>query len=129
MDARHHQSIRCQISVAPQLGESLDLGLVSEAIGGSCHIDHLASKYTEGLITIYARLKHRILWQLRVRSRFEGKLLFAIEREMGGYEMAGYLRKLYGSSPAVPTPGRDAPRRKWNQEFDGLAKNHGCIQD
>jgi hypothetical protein len=112
-------AIRCQLPVAPQLGEGLDLDFVNGATGGGAYyVDHIASEYTEGLITVYVHLKpgyfDPYLWQLRARARFEGKLPYNIEREMGEYEVQDYLRKLYGASPAVPVPNREAPRRHWS---------------
>lgn len=108
-------AIRCQLSVAPQLGEGLDLDFVSgDTGGGSYYVDHIASEYTEGLITIYVHLKpgyfDPYLWQLRARARFEGKLPFAIEREMGEYEVQDYLRKLYGAGPATVYSASTIPR-------------------
>lgn len=58
--------------------------------GGSYHVEHLASGYTKGVITIYVYLKpgyfNPYFWQLRAWARLEGKLPYGIEREMGEYE-------------------------------------------
>lgn len=102
-----------------QLGEGLDLDFVSGAIGGGTYYeDHITSDYTEGVITVYVRIKPSYLdphnWQQRARTRFEVKLPSTIERERDRYEVADYLRKLYAASPTVPTPSRDAPRRHFS---------------
>ena len=119
-------AIRCRLPATPQLGEGIELGFVSGFTGGDAYyVDRLLSEYTEDLITTYVYLKpgyyEPYLWQLRARARFEGKLSFAIEQEMGEYEMQNYLRSLYelapdaGAKTPEPLPRRGGQRRgKWN---------------
>jgi len=97
-------SIRCRLPATPQLGESIELGFISGATGGDTYyVDRILSEYTEGTIITYVYLKpgyyDPYLWQLRARARFEGKLPFAIEKEMGEFEVQDYLRSLYGPGP------------------------------
>ena len=108
-------AIRCRLPATPQLGEGIELGFVSGFTSGDAYyVNHLLSEYTEGTITTYVYLKpgyyDPYLWQLRARARFEGKLPFAIEREMGEYEIRDYLLKLYGPAPAGSAAASPKPR-------------------
>ena len=99
-------AIRCRLPATPQLGEGIELDFVSGFTGGDAYyVDRLLSEYANGAITTYVYLKpgyyDPYLWQLRARARFEGKLPFAIEREMGEFEVQGYLRSLYGPAPGA----------------------------
>ena len=75
-------------------------------------MDRLLSEYTEGLIATYVYLKfgyyNPYLWQLRAQARFESKLPFTIEQEMGEYKVQNSLRSLYGPAPGTGT-GTPAP--------------------
>ena len=77
-------------------------------------MDFIASGYAKGLITAYVHLKpdYFVLyyWELCTRAPFEATMPFTIEREMGDYEEADCLRKLNGTRPVAPAPGREAPR-------------------
>lgn len=47
-------TIRCQLPVAPRVGEGLQLDFVSGATGGgSYHVDYIDTDYTEGLVRVY----------------------------------------------------------------------------
>lgn len=99
-------AIRCRLPATPQLGEGIELGFVSGFTGGDAYyVDRLLSEYADGLITTYVYPKpgyyDPYLWQLRARARFEGKLPFAIEREMGEFGVQDYLRLLYGPAPGA----------------------------
>ena len=68
------------------------------------------------------------VWQLRARARFEGKLPFAIEKEMGEFEVQDYLRSLYGPGPKTsvgaltpqPQPGERAGNKSRRRGVKGL---------
>ncbi|HEX8326653.1 MAG TPA: hypothetical protein VF629_03870 [Hymenobacter sp.] len=105
-------SISCRLPATPQLGEGMELNFVRGFTGGSSYfVDRIESDYTEGKIITYVHLKpghyDPYLAQLRARARFEGKLPFAIERDMGEYEVRDYLLQLYGPAPGAT----GAPRR------------------
>ena len=55
-------------------------------------------------------------WQLRARAKFEGKLPYELEDEMGEYRTRDYLCKLYAPPPTpqayVPTPVTPTPKRR-----------------
>ncbi|GAB3858036.1 hypothetical protein GCM10028822_32690 [Hymenobacter terrigena] len=126
---RKSLSIRCRLPTTPQLGEGIELGFISGATGGDTYyVDRILSEYTEDIITTYVYLKpgyyDPYLWQLRARARFEGKLPFAIEKEMGEFEVQDYLRSLYGQGPkagtGAPAPlpqrgGQDTRRKRGGQ--------------
>ena len=101
-------AIRCRLPATPQLGESIELGFISGFTDEDAYyVDRLLSEYTEGLIATYVYLKPGYytpyLWQLRAQARFESKLPFAIEQEMGKYEVQDYIRSLYGLAPGTGT--------------------------
>ena len=99
-------AIRCRLLATPQLGEGIEIDFVSGFTGGDAYyVDRLLSEYANGAITTYVYLKlgyyDPYLWQLRARARFEGKLPFAIEREMCEFDVQDYLRSLYGPAPGA----------------------------
>ena len=115
-------AIRCRLPVTPQLGKGLELGFVSGFTHGDAYyVDRLLSEYTKGAITTYVYLEpgyyDPYLWQLRNRARFEGKLPFAIEQEMGDYEVQDCLRSLYGPAPraGAGTPLPPLARKRGGQ--------------
>ena len=101
-------AIRCRLPATQQLGESIELGFISGFTDEDAYyVDRLLSEYTEGLIATYVYLKPGYyapyLGQLRAQAQFEGKLPFAIEQEMGKYEVQDYIRSLYGLAPGTGT--------------------------
>lgn len=122
-------SIRCRLPATPQLGEGIELGFINGATGGDTYyVDRILSEYTEDTIITYVYLKpgyyDPYLWQLRARARFEGKLPFAIEKEMGEFEVQDYLRSLYGPGPKA-SAGAPTPLPQRGEQARNKGRHHG----
>jgi len=118
---RENVSFLCRLPIVPRIGEGIELWfLMGETGEGAYYVEDVRYELSDDkmLVSVSVRPGYfdAYFWQLRARAKFEGKLPYELEDEMGEYRTRDYLRKLYAPPPApkayVPAPVTTTPKRR-----------------
>lgn len=110
---RESVSFLCRLPIIPRVGEGLELWfLMGETGDGAYYVEDVRYELSDDKMLVIASVRPGYFdahfWQLRARAKFEGKLPYELEDEMGEYRTRDYLRKLY-EPPRPPAPPAYVP--------------------
>lgn len=118
---REGVSFLCRLPIIPRVGEGLELWfLMGETGDGAYYVEDVRYELSDDKMLVIVSVRpgyfDAYFWQLRARAKFEGKLPYELEDEMGEYRTQDYLRKLYAPQPPpqayVPAPVTTMPKRR-----------------